>query len=165
MSQSECVTANWYEQGVSDGDSGKASSHYSEYTKDCSEFGIHVDNDAYKIGWEEGIAHYCTRDNGYIVGNNGRIYQHNCPIEFKDSFYSAYQLGRAIYTKQFKISLLRNKISKIGDELAKDDLTSDKRNSLAAERKRLKRDVELASIGLALSKVEAKQQGFPVLLY
>ena len=162
MDQAECASANWYDLGLGDGEKGRKSTRYSEYRKDCSEFGVSVDTKAYGDGWEAGIGRYCTRENGYRVGTGGSIYQHSCPATIEDTFFSAYQMGRAIHTKQTRVNILRNQVTEVGDDLAKNDLTEEQRSSLAAKRKRLKRDLEGANIGLSLAKSEARKHGFAV---
>ncbi len=162
MDQAECVSADWHSVGLDDGRKGKKSTHYSEYRKDCSAFGVSVDSDAYIDGWETGIRNYCTRDNGFRVGVKGSIYQHNCPSAAEDVFSNSYQTGRAVFLKQMRVNTLRREVQKSGDDLSKADLTEEQRNSLAAKRNRAKRDLELANITLLISKSEARKQGFPV---
>ncbi len=160
MDQAECVSADWYALGLGDGEQGRKSSHYSKYRKECSTFGVNVDSSAYGDGWKAGIRSYCTRDNGYRVGIGGWIYQHSCPAKAEDTFFSAYQAGRGIFLKQMRVNALRRQVQKFGDDLAKSDLSEKQRGSLAEKRKRLKRDLELASISLALTTAEARKHGF-----
>ncbi len=162
MDQAECVAANWHALGLGDGQEGKKSTHYSEYRKDCSAFGVSVDADAYIDGWETGIRNYCTRDNGFRVGVKGSIYQHSCPSESEDRFSNSYQTGRAVFLKQMRVNTLRREVQKSGDDLSKPELTEEQRNSLSAKRKHAKRDLERANIALLLTKSEARKQGFPV---
>ncbi len=160
MDQAECTSANWYDLGVDDGEKGRKSNRYSDYQKDCNAFGVSVDTEAYGDGWEMGIHNYCTRDNGYGVGVRGTIYQHSCPAELEDAFFNAYQMGRAIHLKTSRINILTNSIQAAGDDLAKTDLTEEQRKSTATRRKQLKRDLEVARIGLSLAKFEARKYGF-----
>ncbi len=162
MDQAECASANWHDRGLGDGEKGRKSTHYSEYRKDCSAFGIGVDTNAYGDGWKTGIGGYCTRDNGYRVGIRGSIYQNSCPAELNDRFFSSYQSGRAIFLKQVRVKALGHQVQEIGDDLAKSDLTETQRNSLAAKRKHVKRDLEIANIALLLTKSDARKQGFSV---
>jgi hypothetical protein len=162
MDQSECTMANWNEIGVNDGQEGKKATYYSEYQKDCSGFGITVDTEAYKEGWNVGISNYCTSDNGYSEGAIGRFYQNSCPAEYESEFFSAFQMGRAIHTQQLQVNRLRREIQKTGDDLGKVDATAEQRSSLSEKRKRLEKDVELANIRLVLSKTEARRHGFSV---
>ena len=64
--------------------------------------------------------------------------------------------------KQVRVNTLRHQVQKVGDDLAKSDLTETQRNSLVAKRKRVKRDLELANIALSLTKSDARKQGFAV---
>ena len=160
MDQAECVSADWYALGLGDGQEGRKSSRHSEYAKECSEFGVSVDQDAYTDGWETGIRDYCTRDNGFGVGMSGKIYQHSCPTALTDAFFSSYQTGRAVFMKQARVNTLRRKVQKIGDDLAKSDVTEEQRKSLSTKRKRAKRDLELANITLSFAKAEARKLGF-----
>jgi hypothetical protein len=161
MSQSECTMANWSVVGQNDGETGKKSSHYSQYQNDCGEFGISVDIDSYISGWETGIAQYCTRENGYRVGTSGVFYQNSCPAKYEDEFFSAFQMGRTIHREQSQINQIRNQIQRTGDELTKAELTTEQRQSLTDKRQRLKKDLNAVNVRLIIAKVEAQKHGFP----
>ncbi len=162
MSESECTSANWQDVGLQDGTAGKKASRHAHYQKECGAFGATVDTHAYDTGWESGIVLYCTRDNGYQVGASGKIYQHNCPVMTEDAFFSAYQLGHSIHVHQFRVNSLRRQIDDVGNDLAKSDLSEERRKSLAKKRKSLKRDLEGANITVILAKTTARSNGFVV---
>ena len=162
MSESQCTSANWQNVGLQDGMAGKKASRHVQYQKECGAFGATVDTNDYNMGWQSGIVLYCTRDNGYRVGASGRMYQQTCPSMTEDAFFSAYQLGHSIHAHQFRANSLRRKIDNVGDNLAKSDLSEERRKSLAKKRKWLKRDLEGANVAVVLAKTTARSHGFVV---
>jgi hypothetical protein len=72
MNESECRVADWNRVGLSDGGSGVPEGRLASYAKDCGEIGIEPDARAYRQGWDQGIAQYCTPANGWRAGVNGQ---------------------------------------------------------------------------------------------
>ncbi|OGT22710.1 MAG: hypothetical protein A3C55_03760 [Gammaproteobacteria bacterium RIFCSPHIGHO2_02_FULL_42_13] len=72
LTQQECQTMNWYNEGVIDGAAGKNPRDLSQSEQDCLKFKIN-NAGVYTRGWEAGIKQYCTptRDEGVIDGRNG----------------------------------------------------------------------------------------------
>lgn len=160
MSQSECSSSNWAEIGVSDGERGLRSTHYSKYQKACAEYGIPISSSAYIAGWETGIRRYCTGDNGFRVGNSGILYADSCPIALEHKFLSAFELGRDVHLFKMRVNYLSNRIAETKGKLESEDLNDSRRRSLSKKRDRLEQELSAANVNLVLVRVEALHQDF-----
>jgi len=74
LSQEQCLTINWQNEGFNDGIAGKPPRDLSRAAQDCSQYGIPVKNDRYLTGWLQGAKRYCTPDYnlGYTDGLAGK---------------------------------------------------------------------------------------------
>ena len=90
----ECQATNWQQFGVNDGRLGVPSSDRGSTFSDCAELGEPVDIVAYEAGRTEGLQAYCTVENGYTVGYEGRRYHKVCPPSIEPDFLQGYNRGR-----------------------------------------------------------------------
>ena len=160
LDESECLLADFRYLGEEDGEKGRPRTRINTYESDCAAHGLSVDRQAYALGWEVGIVKFCTRDNGYEFGLEGNHYQRSCPVELADTFFNAYQLGRAVYDAETEVERLETQISRLGDKLAKDDLKSEKRKELREDREDAKDDLRQAKRDLDDAEDEARDAGF-----
>jgi hypothetical protein len=58
---------------------------------------------AYDQGWNEGIARYCTVENGYQQGCQGAPISRICPSNRASAYFDGYQSGYAMYLMQLEI--------------------------------------------------------------
>jgi len=93
ISEDECRAGNWYERGVQDGARGRNQAVVGEIAQQCGEYGVQVDSEAWFRGHEEGVEQFCTPDNGYRYGRQGRRYNGVCSGPTADLFVNAYQQG------------------------------------------------------------------------
>lgn len=131
LSKEECQTVDWRTIGYEDGVQGRPESRISAHRKACAEHGVALELEAYRDGWEEGIARYCQPGNGYHQGEIGRQYTGVCPQSLETAFLQAYRDGRSLYEVKKDIRRLSKKLSY-------------KRNRLAAI------DVEMRDAGIEL---------------
>jgi len=162
MNQDQCAVADWYEVGRTQGEQGRSADSHKSYVEACSEFDIAVDLYAYETGWNDGIDRYCAPDNGFEVGSQGASYANTCPASLHDSFFNAYQLGRAVRTHSERLSQLHEDLDKVMDRATGSDVTDEQMNQLRRERKRLKRDIRDAERDLSRAQQEAQDNGFRV---
>lgn len=106
LSESECIHGDWYEIGQSDGRYGYKVSRVDKHRKACQKANTNVDFDAYMMGRKDGLQYYCTAQNGFDAGLNGRYYNKVCPIELERNFLEHYSYGEEIHN-------LRNEISSV----------------------------------------------------
>lgn len=90
----ECKATNWQQYGVNDGRLGVPTSDRSGVFDDCAELGQPVDVVAYQAGRMEGLTAYCTLENGYTVGYEGRRYHKVCPPTLEPDFLQGFERGR-----------------------------------------------------------------------
>ena len=149
LDESECLLADFRFLGEEDGEKGRPRTRIDTYEKDCASYGLAVDRQAYAQGWEVGIVRFCTRDNGYEYGLEGNHYQRSCPVELADVFFNAYQLGRAIYDAKTEVARLETEITRLGDQLAKDERCASTSNRNFEGRQGYKGRTHLVSPGMA----------------
>lgn len=97
LSEEECLSADWAVMGESDGQRGRPLSDFNRYRRDCAEYGVAPDTEAYMAGRERGLVLYCTEDNGYREGRGGASAEPVCPIDLEPAFRLGYELGRGVY--------------------------------------------------------------------
>lgn len=133
MSPEECLTAEWHEQGMRDGQNGYPRSRAAEHQEACSKVGVQINMAKYQAGRDIGILQYCTPENAVEQGRIGRSYQNSCPPELERRFLDHYQSGYRVYTAQQQVNRLDGELNTIERRLrkSKDD----------AERSQLRKDL------------------------
>src|SRR3546814_19016483 len=93
MSESECLTADWYDQGYKDGRRGYPASRVIDHREACAGVGVMTDLKQYSTGRDKGIAVYCTPANAVAEGRAGRYYADVCPSGLEGKFLFYYRHG------------------------------------------------------------------------
>lgn len=122
LSKQECQTANWKTIGYEDGVQGRPEARISAHRKACAEYGVALELETYRRGWEEGIERYCQPGNGYHQGRNGRKYTGVCPRPLEPAFLQAYRDGHSLYDLAADIRRLSKKITYQRNRLAAIDV-------------------------------------------
>ena len=89
-----CASTDWQRYGANDGRLGVPTSDRAERFEDCAALGQPADLLAYQTGRSEGLLAYCTAENGYRVGYDGRRYENVCPANIEPDFLQGYEQGR-----------------------------------------------------------------------
>jgi len=110
LSESECKTANWEIIGLEDGSRGKHSSYIGEHRQACADYNVAPDLNAYLKGHAAGLRQFCTEQNGYQQGLQGRKNNNLCPAELARGFQRGYQKGYRVYRMETEINNLRHSI-------------------------------------------------------
>jgi hypothetical protein len=97
MNKSDCLTADWQLIGFEDGSLGKNESQISQHRKECSEYGVTPDLTAYRTGHLEGSKLFCTTNNGFTRGSQGKDYDRSCPEQFEVTFLAGFTDGQTLY--------------------------------------------------------------------
>lgn len=92
LTHEECLTKDWYEEGVKDGARGIHRTLKSEI-KDCEKFGVTVNTSHYAEGWQQGVRQYCTPATGHALGIAGKHFPDFCPVDLKSEFHAAWYQG------------------------------------------------------------------------
>jgi len=122
LSKEECKTANWKTIGFEDGAQGKPEARIRAHRKACAEYGVAPELEAYRSGWEEGVARFCQPGNGYSQGRSGKEYTGVCPDSLETAFLQSYRDGRALYKLEADISRLSTKLTYQRKRLAEIDI-------------------------------------------
>lgn len=94
MSEQECRSANWYEQGQRDALAGQPRSRLADLHEACAKAGAVPNDRLYLDGWSRGVHQFCMPDNGARWGRQGRSYANTCPPELDRAFSDRYRAGR-----------------------------------------------------------------------
>lgn len=117
MSEQECLSANWLDQGFRDGRSGQPLTRLQEHRQACAKVGVRPDQRLYLQGREQGIVHYCTPDNAVEEGRLGRQYRNACPAHLEHSFLLAYEQGKRVYDAEQRIEKLNRESRQLEQRL------------------------------------------------
>ena len=93
LSPEQCRVVDWREQGFRDGRNGAADSRLNGHAESCAKAGIVPDGAAWLAGRAEGLRLYCTPEQGYREGVEGRIYSNVCPWPEEADFLAGYRTG------------------------------------------------------------------------
>jgi hypothetical protein len=133
MDRDECRQADWRAVGLEDGVQGRALERLGEHRKACAKHGVTPDTDRYIAGRTEGLASYCTADNGYRVGRAGETYRGVCSALSAPAFVAAYNRGRELHTLHSRLASVEREIAALKASL-KDGVRSPKERSDQVER-------------------------------
>ena len=147
LSEADCLTADWVVMGEVDGQEGKPLSVLNDYRRQCADYGVVPDSQAYMEARERGLTRFCTQSNGYRQGRTGARDQRVCPATLEPEFRNGHQLGRAVYTSltalrssgdsigfaRTEIAELRSDIGDREESLRSDDLNDEERRNLRDE--------------------------------
>ena len=105
-----CGRDDWETAGREDARKGLDSraQNYAAICKDKADGNkkYFVDQKAYRRGYEQGKVAYCTRENGKLLGLQGKRYRHNCPIQLESGFLQGYNSGREQF--EFRDALIKS---------------------------------------------------------
>ncbi len=90
----QCPRTDWYAYGLNDGKLGQPVKRATEFFDGCRGLGIQPDVTAYEMGRATGLREFCTAENGYRVGVEGRKYYGVCPADLEPGFKQGLSRGR-----------------------------------------------------------------------
>jgi hypothetical protein len=99
MSVEECKTTDWVSYGESDANRGWIN-NFSHWENVCREYGVQLDRKDYDLGYQKGLAQYCSFQNGYIMGNEGHPLPKICPPETQEKFTKGFIEGERSYQQK-----------------------------------------------------------------
>lgn len=165
LSEADCLTADWVVMGEVDGQEGKPLSVLNDYRRQCADYGVAPDSQAYMEARERGLTRFCTQTNGYLQGRSGARDQRVCPATLDPEFRSGHQLGRAVYTSltalrsssdsissaRSEIAELRSDIEDREESLRSDELSDEQRENLRDEINSMNRRIDQREDEIAIS--------------
>ena len=91
----DCPGQSWYDVGYAAGEIGQPVERYKQYAELCASRFQETDHPEWLRGYQAGNAAYCTPENAYSLGIQGRrIYWFSaCPKERHDELFDQFLLG------------------------------------------------------------------------
>jgi len=164
LSKEECLNANWYSIGFSDGVNGYKANRQNRHRKTCAEYNVSLDLDDYLSGRERGLMKYCVPYNAYKTGLRGYAYNDVCPSTLAPSFYDAYRDGRELHLKNVRLDkkrarhkVLHNKIHNLHDAIDKKHQLLGDRSKSKEERRLIKKEIKLLKHEIRLDERQFEQ--------
>lgn len=137
LSREQCQRGDWYGIGLADGQAGEPAQRMDRHVRACSEYGIRVDAQRYRDGYENGLAAYCTIDNAFESGLQGRRYQRVCPSAVDALFERCNGTAYEVYRLRRELADLEDRIDEVDLRLYSREPTDSSRHDLRRYRREL----------------------------
>ena len=158
LSESECVTGDWFGIGRADGAQGRSYNRLGEHIEACQAHGITPDHALYEDGRQQGLISFCTPESGFRRGRLGSSYGGVCPAHLEADFLAGFSDGRLVNAAQSAYDTAYNDQSRYlqqarnledqirHEEISLDNsaLTDDQRQTIRARIRQLRNDRERA---------------------
>lgn len=112
LSEKQCLVGDWRSVGLADGLAGHAPSRLLDHRLACADHGVAVDEGAWRAGYDEGIARFCTPLSGFRVGERGAAFPTVCPLEQEPEFHAAWLAGRELFGFAERVRTLRSELAR-----------------------------------------------------
>lgn len=158
MSKTDCLDADWYQQGYEVGSAGEPeiSKAFNKREKRCAKYGAAADWVAFENGYSEGVDQYCEVSNALKLGVRGISRSiETCPESEYFGFYRAFNAGYKLFQLNeqareagYQLDRLQNSIynkqreaQNIRYRLNSGELTKDEQSYAAERYRRLRRQI------------------------
>ncbi|QHS10846.1 DUF2799 domain-containing protein [Sinimarinibacterium sp. NLF-5-8] len=121
LDESSCRSGDWQQIGYADGVNGQSASRLADHGKACARYGIAADQTGWQLGYAQGLGRYCTAENGYVQGRDGRSYGNVCPAALDAQFRPAYDAGRRTHGLRQQLQSLDQQLDQVLATLGEDD--------------------------------------------
>jgi len=118
LNENECLSADWYQIGFSDGVKGEPETYLEKHRKACSKHGVRTDMSEWLTGRQEGLRRYCTAERGYEEGLSNKKYHGVCSGLAGREFEQAYQRGNELYQQRQLVAQLESDLKGVEQNLA-----------------------------------------------
>ncbi len=165
LSEEDCLTTNWSVLGETDGRQGRPLSDLNRYRRQCAEYDVVPDSEAYIEARERGLAVFCAPGNAYREGRSGARDRLVCPAALAADFQRNHQLGSEVFTSlsrlrsdatsirsaRSEIEELRTGIEDREESLREDGLTEALENRMRDEIDSMDRRIDDLQDGIVLT--------------
>lgn len=117
LSKKDCLAGNWQAIGYSDGVNGYSPNRVADHAKSCAEYHVSPDIEAWEVGRQAGLKHYCTAENAARLGRQGRRVNEVCPSESRAELRRFNDMGLRIYRIRSEIMANREELAQLRHEL------------------------------------------------
>lgn len=104
LTREECVGADWYQIGQTDGQAGYEISRLDAHREACNDTPALINEQGYRNGRDAGLVLYCTPSTGYALGRGGAPYTGLCPASAEPTFLQAISLGQEVHRAQAEVN-------------------------------------------------------------
>jgi len=133
LSREECLSGNWYELGVRDGQTGEPLSLLQRHREACQSHGIWIDPERYRQGRERGLQYYCTFENALYSGLQGHTYYGVCPPDIEPWFRRHHAIAYEVYRARSDLESVDQELSSKENTLLEKELSDQQRVKLRQE--------------------------------
>lgn len=168
LSENECLVADWRALGYTDGSNGATPARFDQYRRDCAEFGVVPDLDAWRAGHAEGLELFCRPDRAYQLGRSGSPLPPVCPESRLADLADAWAQGQRWQAVSRVVAELEEAIEDVERTLEAErdpgeDATGEERDAARIRRRALFNELdrleeELEAAQLELDRLDATLQ-------
>jgi hypothetical protein len=141
MDVAQCQVADWRQLGYQDAAGGVDASRFAARDQACMTAGYPGKSELYMAGHAEGLRVFCTPQNAFRTGLDGRSYGGQCPPDLDPQFRTAYRDGREIYDATSALRAVESAL-----------------NSLRSDRENIERKIAMNEQGLYASQSDAERE-------
>lgn len=106
-----CQATDWWALGFEDGVKGLRADYFGKYRRECAPHGVTANVTLYLEGRDEGLFEYCTPQNGYRLGVDGRKYANVCPPATEGAFLDSHKDGRGLHERRAAIDNISSRLN------------------------------------------------------
>ncbi|WP_208347549.1 DUF2799 domain-containing protein [Pseudaestuariivita rosea] len=117
MTNKECMRADWYGIGLSDGQSGRYSDYLDNHAKACGDIGIVPNQQKWLVGRQAGLQQYCTPENAFKIGRRGDSINKVCSPEQHSKMFQPFYVGKQIYDFEWRINSLEYELERLQSDI------------------------------------------------
>lgn len=130
LSESQCVSGDWYAIGQRDGARGLERSRLFQHGQACAKYGTQPDARAYDAGRSHGLVRYCTPRQGFVEGREGRAYHGVCAGRAEGAFLAEFRAGERIHDAEEELERIERQLHSTESALGKEGLDKKERKRL-----------------------------------
>ncbi len=156
ISEEQCRAGDWGAIGLRDGQAGRNLDYINSHFKACAEVGVTPNKSQWLAGRAQGLPQYCTPENAYDLGRDGRSLNNVCPVPQARLLDRANSWGQEYYDIGQEKDELRDDIRGLEKLLAA--MTGELTEEQLALRRSYRQ--QLRSIELQLIRLDNQQQRF-----
>ncbi len=93
VDKEQCENANWLNVGLLDAKDGKSIDTLFKRKDICSKYSVVLDENKYRLGFNNGLKKLCSSDNGFSLGKRGENPTFTCDKKVFLDYHSSYALG------------------------------------------------------------------------
>lgn len=156
ISEEQCRAGDWTAVGLRDGQAGRNVDYINNHIKACAEVGVTPNKSQWLVGRAQGLPQYCTPENAYDLGRDGRSLNNVCPASQARLLTRANSWGQEYHDIGQDIDELKDDMRQLQKLLAA--MTGELTEEQLALRRTYRQ--QLRSVELDLFRMENKQLRF-----